>query len=233
MKVKRRGFIAIAGICLGLMIQINMAFAQTGRAPVKQLSAEWWQWTFSIPTPENPVLDTTGDKCAVGQHGSVWFLTSNSGEGPTKRACSVPADKLLFFAIITIGNVDMPNVCGQGAERIPVKVLRSGNADFINGVTNLLVEVDGKEVKNVRRIRSPIFAIALPEDNLFDSSCTDFGGVPAGVYSPAVADGFYVILNRLTVGTHELHFHAENPTEEFIVDVTYELTVVPVISNRS
>ena len=118
MKVKRRGFIAIAGICLGLMIPINMALAQTGRAPVKQLSAEWWQWVLSIPTPENPVLDTTGDKCAVGQHGSVWFLASNSG-GTTMRTCSVPEDKLLFFPIITIVNVDTPNVCGQGPERIP------------------------------------------------------------------------------------------------------------------
>ena len=230
MKDKRRGFIAIAGICLGLMIPINMALAQTGRAPVKQLSAEWWQWVLSIPTPENPVLDTTGDKCAVGQHGSVWFLASNSGGGTTMRACSVPEDKLLFFAIITIVNVDMPNVCGQGPERDPVNVLRFRSADFINGATNLLVKVDGKKVKNLQRIRSPIFAITLPEDNLFDSPCADFGGVPAGVYSPAVADGFYVNLNHLTVGTHDLHFHAENPTDEFIVDVTYELTVVPVIS---
>jgi len=51
--------------------------------------------------------------------------------------------------------------------------------------------------------------------------------VPAGIYSPAVDDGFYVQLNPLKVGSHTLHFHAENPG--FVEDVTYNLTVVPVL----
>jgi hypothetical protein len=55
--------------------------------------------------------------------------------------------------------------------------------------------------------------------------------VPAGIYSPAVDDGFSVLLELLPIGHHALHFHAENPSAvpAFSLDVTYNLTVVPVL----
>jgi hypothetical protein len=55
----------------------------------KELSAEWWQWTLSCPAAESPQLDSTGERCAVGERGSLWFLVGNFG-GTTTRACSVP-----------------------------------------------------------------------------------------------------------------------------------------------
>ena len=33
----------------------------------------------SIPVPENPAIDTTGEDCGVGQSGSVWFLAGTTG----------------------------------------------------------------------------------------------------------------------------------------------------------
>ncbi len=102
----------------------------------------------------------------------------------------------------------------------------------IDDANKLSVKVDNKEVKNLlHRVQSSVFVVALPEDNVFDKPCTDagLGNVPAGIYSPAVADGFYVDLPPLTVGKHTISFHAEdteNPS--FVEDVTYNLTVVPV-----
>jgi hypothetical protein len=37
-----------------------------------QWSVRWWQWVFSLPANNNPILDT-GD-CSAGQSGPVWFL---------------------------------------------------------------------------------------------------------------------------------------------------------------
>jgi hypothetical protein len=90
------------------------------------------------------------------------------------------------------------------------------------------VTLDGKQIKNLQRVQSEVFAVALPEDNVFDSPCASFGGVPAGIYSPAVDDGFYVLLKPLSVGPHALHFHADR-SPGFTEDVTYNLTVVPVL----
>jgi len=221
-------FVAIVGISLGLVMPLEMAFADS--ESFKKLSSEWWQWALSIPTSENPQLDTTGGKCVVGQRGSVWFLAGVSGGGTATRTCSVPADKVLYFPVINSVNINAPNVCGQGPENVSVRDLRAFSAAFIDGATNLSVEVDSEAIKNFRRVQSQVFEVALPEDNLFDAPCTSagLGNVPAGIYSPAVDDGFYVRLNPLKEGNHTLHFHAENPSQGFVEDVTYELTVVPV-----
>ena len=42
-------------------------------------------------------------------------------------------------------------------------------------------------------------------------------------------DGFYVLLKPLPVGHHTLHFHAESPAGVTVGNVTYNLTVVPVL----
>ncbi len=218
-------------VTLGLMLPINMAFAASPRAvqlgqPAKELSAEWWQWVWSIPGSVNPLLDATGDYCAVGQHGDVWFLTGNFG-GTTVRTCIVPEGKTLFFPVVNFGPFDSPNQCGQGPESLgSVKDMRALAAATIDGATNLSVTLDGKPVKQIRRVRSEVFEVSMPPDNVYVS----LGITPCdpGVYSPAVDDGYYVHINPLEAGSHTLHMHAELPDSGFVLDVTYNLTVVPV-----
>jgi hypothetical protein len=161
-------------------------------------------------TSENPLLDTTGEKCMVGQRGSIWFLAGVFGGGMATRTCSVPADKVLYFPVINSVAINNPNVCGQGPNDISVMDLRALSAEFIDGAFNLLVKVDGK-VMDSRRVQSQVFEVALPEDNVFDAPCTeaDLGNVPAGIYAPSVDDGFYVKLDPLKKGNHTLHFHSE------------------------
>jgi hypothetical protein len=232
MKSNTRLITTIGLIGLGFMMPLNMASAHSDF--LQRLSAEWWQWALSIPVSENPILDTTGEKCVIGQRGSTWFLAGNAG-GETTRTCSVPEGKALFFPIINSVNIDTPDVCGQGPERSPVEDLRALSATFIDGASDLLAEVDGEPIDDLRRIQSKVFVVALPEENVFDAPCAAFGGVPAGIYSPAVDDGFYVKLRPLEVGDHTLHFHAENlgdpstTDDDFVFDVTYNLTVVPVV----
>jgi hypothetical protein len=107
--------------------------------------------------------------------------------------------------------------------------MRKASAEFIDGITNLSVTVDGIAIKKLRRVQSQVFEVALPANNVFVTACTGLGGLPANVYSPAVDDGFYVLLDSLSLGDHALHFHAENPSQGFTEDVTYNLTVVPVL----
>lgn len=230
MTIDVRRFVRAAAVGLGLMTPMQLVLADSDT--YRSLSAEWWQWALSIPPSENPLADATGEKCMVGQHGSVWFLAGvfNSGE-PTVRSCSVPKGKALFFPIVNSVNVDTPNVCGQGPEHLSVETLRGFSAAFIDGATNLSVDVDGKAIRNLRRVKSKVFAVALPEDNLFDAPCSGQTNpnVPLGVFAPAVDDGYYLKLKPLKAGTHTVHFHAENPSASFVLDVTYNLTVVPGI----
>jgi hypothetical protein len=220
-------FIAIVGIGLGLMMPINRVLGDENSEFFANLSAEWWQWALSIPTSVNPQKDTTGDNAVVGQRGPIWFLAGVFGgsTGTVTRTCSVPQGTALFFPVINQINFNTPNVCGQGSGNLPVSDMRAASAAFIDGATNLSVTVDGIAIKK-RRVQSRVFAIALPKDNVFVPLCAQLGA--GGVFSPAVDDGFYVLLDPLSVGHHTLHFHAENPSQGFTQDVIYNLTVVPI-----
>ena len=214
-------------VALGLMLPVNMAFAAGTQAvqlgeSAKELSADWWQWVYSIPPGVNPVLDATGEYCVVGQRGDVWFLAGTFG-GTVERTCIVPEGTTLFFPVANCALFDSPNDCGQGSDSMTVEYMRAVCTDFTDAVTKLNVTLDGRPVKNIQRVKSDVFELSVPADNIYG-----FFGIPcaAGTYSPAVGEGFYAHLNPLSPGSHTLHIQAESAG--FVVDVMYHLKVVPV-----
>jgi hypothetical protein len=211
-------------LVLGLLLPLNVALAEShGGQAFDELSAAWWQWVFSIHESENPVLDLTGEHCVVGQRGDTWFLTGTFA-GAAERTCIIPQGTTLFFPVVNNVFANTPNQCGQGSESYSVEEIRAIIAPVIDAVTTKTVTVDGKSIKTIQRVKSEVFALALAADNII---LTVFGLDPcdAGVYSPAVDDGYYVQLSPLSVGSHDVVIHAEGP---FTVDVTYHLNVVPV-----
>ncbi len=197
-----------------------------------ELSAQWWQWALSIPVSANPLTELTdvGSLCMVGQRGPVWFLTGTLFSGGTfSRKCSVPEGVALFFPVANSVQVNTPGICGQGTPQAPVTYsvaeMRVNVAGFVDGVTKMTVTLDGNPVKSIRRVRSKLFAAALPVDNVFVAPCG--GDSPAGVFSPGVDDGYYVKLEDLKPGPHTLQFTALNPTAKYDLNMTYHLTVVP------
>jgi hypothetical protein len=224
---------AVLAISLGFIVPLRAVSAQglpPGQLPT--LTGEWWQWAMSIPTSVNPLLDTTGDNCMVGQRGSIWFLGGVNGGGSAERTCSVPEGLPLFFPVTNIIFANSPNVCGQGPENFTVKFMRGVIKPLVDSFRNLSVTVDGRDVKKtlLQRVQSDPFEVALPEDNLFVAPCSTQTppGSPAGIYSPAVDDGYYVALPPLKLGSHTIHFHADNADGTVAQDVVYHLTVVPV-----
>jgi hypothetical protein len=233
MTSKTRRFLGTIGLATGLLLPFANANAQLSN--LRELTAQWWQWALSIPTAVNPMLvggkGATSEDCVVGQRGSVWFLAGTFSGGTVVRNCPVPEGTTLFFPVANSVNFNTPNVCGQGPADLTVSSMRALSASFVNGLVNLEVAVDDRPAAIIR-VQSEVFAVALPVDNVFNAPCVaaNLGTVPAGIYSPGVDDGYYVLLNPLRPGSHTLHFHAENPSQGFTLDVTYNLTVVPVSS---
>jgi hypothetical protein len=192
------------------------------------LTAQWWQYAISVPASVNPLTDPTGDHCMVGQRDPIWFLAGTFPVGKTvTRTCTVPAGEWLFFPVINNVQINVPKVCGQTGS-LNAAQLRALAAPFIDAATNMSVQVDSKNISNLMRIKSDAFATTIPEDNIFNlpDECGP-GAVSAGVYSPSVDDGYYVLLKPLSVGIHTLHFHAES-SGGFALDVTYNLIVTLV-----
>jgi hypothetical protein len=220
---------AIIGIVAGLMTPVQMASADPGTVPPGQLptlTGEWWQWAYSLPASQNPLTDTTGERCMFGQRGSIWFLAGNA---TVPRTCSVPEGATLFFPVVNFSNFNTPNECNNGPQNLTLKDLRKSAKDAIDAVTSIFASVDGRPVKKnlIQRVQSVPFEVALPGGSgppPIDNLC---GDVPGGIYAPAVDDGYYVSLGPLAPGNHEIKFGAF-VGQTSIQNNTYELVVVPV-----
>ncbi len=231
-KCRWQGLAAGILVLCVLMVSSIGAFAEGPQAPrvgqpAKELSAEWWQWAYSLPPSVNPILDTTGEDCVLGQRGDVWFLAGTSSPGAVVRNCSVPEGKVLFFPVVNLVIFDSPNACGQDSNSMSVEFMRDLLAPIVDGATDMSVTLDGSEVRKIHRVRSEVFEISLPKDNLylyFNPSQTPC----EGVYSPAVDDGYYAQIKPLKPGPHTVHISGKLPALGSDVNVTYNLTVVPV-----
>ena len=246
---------AIAGIILGLTMFMGPSSANPQPpTPLAELTALWWQWVYSIPqpidengnpvAPFNPFFDTSGAYCMVGQRGSVWFLAGTDGlsSGQVTRSCSIPEGVSLFFPVINFVNVNTPG-CPPGTPNMTVQQLEA-QANFqqtIDGVNSnpLSAMVDGVEVKKtlVSLVQTEPFELALPTQNVFNAIyglniCVNNTPVAPGIYSPAVAEGYYVWLPPLPLGKHTIVFYASETSSTFFgpasQNVVYVITVVPV-----
>ena len=238
-KLTKRSMFGIA-LTVSLLLPAGTAVAGEGAplflpqsapfgTPLAEWTAEWWQFMLSLPTAVNPLADETGDSCMVGQRGPVWFLAGNFGgtAAPTTRTCSIPAGKALFFPVLNVVDFNTPSLTGIDQT---ASDLRAETAPCLDAATQLAVEVDGQSVPRLfdkNRVRSAVFAVTLPAESLFK------GVLDAGVYSPAIDYGYYVMLKPLGVGEHRIHIVGASAGctllgSPFSTEVTYNITVVPV-----
>ena len=217
----------------GVLPPSSQAFGRTYGA----WSAAFWQYVESQPAPSNPLVDTTGANCRVGQSGPVFFLVGANGPGTIRRdECKVPAGKALFFPLVNAFDVHVscdvaPAFCDTNDTPLEIWNDLQNNLGF--GASALHATVDGVAVQNlnpattpyqacagpVPRCSAPAFSLTFPADNLF--------GLPAGTYAPAVADGFYLLLAPLAPGAHTISFGGTATFNggAFSEDITYHLVV--------
>ncbi len=187
-------------------------------------SGAMWQWAFSIPTPVNPMIDATGQNCMVGQNGSTWFLPSALGGGLAARSCTVPEGVKLVVAVGGAVYTNTPGLCGDPPTPLSAADMRAAISGFVDSFTQVSVTLNGAPVRSVRRVRSKVYPVALPANNVFGLFCPA-PGIPAGLYR-TLDDGYVAEIEHLKVGTHTLSAGASNGGS-FTTNVVYTITVVP------
>ena len=230
----RRCFMGSLGIALALSLWPTTAITQGGGNPnagrvipsnqYQRLAAAWWQYVFSLPVAENPLVDQTGANALNGQpfvNGNVIFLVGLFNGGSAERSITISAGTQLFLPLINSWcdnlGVDPPMTVDQ---------LRACAAGFIDSTTELHATLDGIPLQGLfgYRAKSEVFCYNLPaENNLIQF----FFNFPAsGQVCPAVADGYWLLLNPLRLGEHTLTFSA-TADPSFSSEITYQITVVP------
>ena len=197
-------------------------------------SAKNWEWVYSLPASHHPLFDTA--PISTGQSGPVWFLggtytTTTVGgtvvTGTAVRSGTVPEGKALFFPI-----VDAESATAEGNGSTEAQ-LRASSVGLVDHTTSLSCEVDGHPLQNLAlyRAQSPLFTWGpLPADSVFQDPIN----FHAGLKSPSVSDGYFVMLAPFKHGHHTIHFTgslvfttAQDGFDfSFSQDITYHLTVV-------
>jgi len=180
-------------------------------------SEAWWKWALGTTASINPLVTGECNPLGRAQNGAVWFLWT----APTTINCTVPAGKEIFVPII---NAECSSVEGfPYAGPTPEAAVACAKL-WNDQVTNLTATVDEEPVANIYayRFATPPFSFRLPEDNLF--------GLPAKTVVNSAADGFYLMLQNLSPGTHTIHLtgnahYSEAPGADFSVDTNINLTI--------
>lgn len=175
-------------------------------------AADWWRWALRVPVPANPVLDTTGEHCAEGQRGPVWFLAGTFDGSAVARHCTVPAGRALFFPVVNVAWIGFPT------DPPVTRAELLGLLAPIKAASGMEVTVDGEVVPRVERFltTSPVFSAVAPADNIV--------GVEAGTrLAPCLDQGFYLMLRPLAPGQHTVTFRGESAFG--VTDATYHLLV--------
>jgi len=156
----------------------------------------WWQWTYSIPWDKNPSYDDTGKYCSENQNGPVWFLTL-AYEHPVTRTCNIPENTALLITILNseCSYAEFPMLKTEEELRECAKRMQ----DLVVGGNATIDKIFIPNSENYR-IQTDIFNFTLPENNILNLTSQT---------TQAVADGNWLFLKPLPVGTHELKVKGE------------------------
>jgi hypothetical protein len=189
-----------------------------GGRSAAQLSAEWWKWAKGVPDDVNPVRDTTGEHCAVGQRGAVWFLAGGFGSSRIIRKCVIPAGRYIFFPVVNMAYWPSSDDSGLKCEKMK-------QAAALNNDTalELFASVDGVEIPGVERYRAKT-------ETCFDIFERLRGAEGPHAGFPSASDGFWLLLPPLAKGPHTIKFggmynRASGAYGRMVQDIEYYVTV--------
>lgn len=195
--------------------------------PKEKLVKAWMRWAMSVPWLGGPITDTTGEHCAMGQDGPVWFLAGTGG-GSVMRECDIPAGKQLFFPLINRWIVFFPEYYPTDESIEEVLPLIVDYYDSAYGSPcALTLRLDGEEIlPDLETLHEELFIrVFEPFDvELHDEHWASKYGLGGGSMK-AITEGEYARLPPLTPGDHLLELGGTQCEQPFQTAATYLLHV--------
>jgi hypothetical protein len=195
-------------------------------------AARYWENILSLPANLNPVNGNCqggllgGDNQPPNSTGlHVWFLPHTFDVNPITRSCNIPANKWLFFPLMTaIAYND-----ARGVEPLPQLRLRISNV--LDTVTSLTCVVDGVVCSATYAVDLKSFRASSPAFSINQANRKTALTPPGFTAAPAdgqliVTDGYWILLTPLPVGQHVVRFGGRTATGAGY-DITYNINVLP------
>ena len=159
----------------------------------------FWKWFVSIPKPQHPEDDLTGERSANGQinlNSSIFYLCVVKSCTNVERTCTIPNGKgiLIPVMVVVISDKEVPDIPNPTIEDMS----RTAKKDQ-DSLTSLYLKIDDEEYQmkdlSKYRIHTDEFEINFPNDPIWT--------VPGGS-AKAVADGHYIVTKPLSKGKHTI-----------------------------
>jgi hypothetical protein len=187
---------------------------------LQQWSNRWWNWMVGQPRATNPTEDLDGkyaNNCQTYEN--VHFLCGTTATKKNiARQCNIPDGKSIL----------LPVICYEHSLLEDTNV--SNPHELLSLATNDLKEYDASKISakvnenqyttnnGIIRIRSPLFSITLPKDNVWDTG--DEG------YTFAAADGYWIFINDLDPGSYDIAVRAQpSQAGSLEIDTSYKVKV--------
>ena len=183
---------------------------------IAEWTSDWWNWAVQEPFATNPIADTTGAFANLNQNSPIFFVAGNFGDStPYVRKFSVPSNRYLLLPLVNY-------VFWAPEDGVDENALRTLASDNVNSIDQLSFELDGQQLLNPfsHREASPPGGFTLR----FAPLLAEIGLSPMDRL--AVSDGYWVMLEPLAAGQHEIRFSARQPGQ-FETDMTLQITAVP------
>jgi hypothetical protein len=194
--------------------------------PMSRWAEKLWSWIFSVPTDQNPFLDTTGVDCAVNQpDGPVWYLAPAPGGAPSlTRSCTIPQGRAVLILLSgTFNDFPCPDPTFAPADGQSLyEFLLAGAHSGPDAVNFQNLTVDGNKLQR-------IFDYHETSPDVFSftgdiSLQTSLDGCVTGSSQSAVTDNFVIMLRPLSSGPHTVVYHVKD-VHGTDLTVSYLLTV--------
>jgi hypothetical protein len=185
--------------------------------PYQDWISKWWQWNAGIPSAVHPRDHYSPERCTINQAGPVWFLPDIL-TGNEERTCTMPSGKAILVPSLTGACWD-DNTDPKLKTEAGIRQCASEGDNY--GVIS--ATLDGRNLQNLQQYRtmSRYFSITFPNDNVFRNIPGKF---------PAISDGFFVFLEPLPAGKHDLQLKTSvsnpiDPKFDYSSQVVYHLII--------
>jgi pimeloyl-ACP methyl ester carboxylesterase len=189
-------------------------------ATLGEWGGRWMQWSVSLPTDVNPGSNTTGEACAYGQDGPVFFLPWAAAEATWDPSysfdCVVPEGTAIYLTrwATNCSSVEAPPWFGGNEEE-----LRACLEEMAQPLPpDYEVSINGQAVADVDsyRVTTPAFTINVPED-----VPDGWSFLPPGV-ALAMLDIFGFIIAPPPPGEYLINVTSDSVGLTYTVNVTVE-----------
>ena len=178
-------------------------------------AASFFNWQYAFTCEQFPYYDETGALQNQNQSGHVFFLGGAPRKLPplnTQREVTVPPNVSLFVPLIYY----YANDCAAA----PGGDLVANATQFSTFMNQLSLKIDGKsyEMEDFLTI-TPIFNYIANADlvNCTGDVCFD------GHQHPVCMSGYWVIIKKLSPGTHTIHTFAGTTLDSRVKDVIWTI----------